>query len=151
MKFNIKTDNKVPLKNGYLTFLRDRLEISDNSRLEKIIVLIGFFSSSLYGLSCVISYNSIEEPIMYYSGILILMTWALATPFLIRRTYSQVLYYKEIRRINMLENIGGDYKAKIKLKKGKIRFVHLKNNKKDFKLFINKLDEYKLKTEFQSL
>ena len=50
----------------------------------------------------------------------------------------------------MLENIGGAYKAKIKLKKGKIRFVHLKNNRKDFNLFINKVNEYKLKTDFQS-
>jgi hypothetical protein len=147
----MKTDNKVPLKIGYLTFLKDRLEISDNSRMEKIFILIGFFSSSLYGLSCVLWYSSLEGPLMYYSGIMILITWVLATPFLIRRTYKHVLYYKEIGRINMKENIGGDYKAKFKLKKGKIRFVHLNKNRKHFKLFINKLNEYHLKTEFQSL
>lgn len=147
----MKTDNIVPLKIGYLTFFRDRLEISDNSRIEKIFILTGFFSSSLYGLSCVLSYSSIEEPIMYYSGIIILITWALATPFLIRRTYKQVLYYNEIGRINMQENIGGDYKAKFKLNKGKIRFVHLTSDCKCFKRFINKLNEYQLKTEFQSI
>lgn len=147
----MKTDNKVPLKNGYLTFLRDRLEISDNSNLEKIIILIGFFSSSIYGVSCVISYTSTEGPIMYYSGVLILITWVFATPLLIKRTYRHVLYYKEIGEISMTENISGDYKAIFKLKKGKTRFVYLNNNKKDFKLFINKLNEFQLKTEFQPL
>lgn len=151
MIFNMKTDNKVPLKIGYLTFLKDRLEISDNSRIEKVFILIGFFSSSLYGLSCVLSYSGIDEPLMYYSGIMILITWVFATPFLIRRTYKQVLYYKEIGKINMMENIGGDYKAKFKLKKGRIRFVHLDRDRTHFKLFINKLKEYHLKTEFQSL
>lgn len=148
MKFKMKTDNKVPLKNGYLTFLTDRLEISDNSRLEKIIILIGFFSSSLYGLSSVLSYNSVDGPIMYYSGIMILITWALATPFLIRRTYKQVLFYNEIGKINMMENQGGDYKARFQLKKGRIRLVHLSKN--NFTLFINKLKEFHLETEFSS-
>ncbi len=147
----MKTDNKVPLQSGYLTFLRDRLVISDNSRLEKIIILIGFFSSSIYGVTCVVSYNSIEGPIMYYSGVLILITWVFATPLLINRTYKHVLYYKEIGKINMKENIGGVYQAIFKLKKGKTRFVYLNNNKKDFKLFINKLNKYQLKTEFQPL
>lgn len=151
MLFKMKTDNKVPLKSGYLTFLKDRMEISDNSRIEKIFILLGFFSSSLYGLSCVLSYSSIEGPIMYYSGIMIFATWVLATPFLIRRTYKQVLYYKEIGGINMKENIGGDFKARFKLKRGRIRFVHLNNNRKHFKLFINKLNEYQLKTDFQYL
>jgi hypothetical protein len=147
----MKTDNKIPLKNGYLTFLRDRLEISDNSRLEKIFILIGFFSSSIYGLSCVISYSSTEGAIMYYSGVMILITWVLAIPLLINRTYRHVLYYNDISKINMQENIGGDYKAKFKLKKGKIRFVHLKKNREDTALFISKLNEFKLKTEFQPL
>jgi hypothetical protein len=147
----MKTDNKIPLKNGYLTFLRDRLEISDNSRLEKIFILIGFFSSSLYGLSCVISYSSAEGAIMYYSGVMILITWVLAIPLLINRTYRHVLYYNDISKINMQENIGGDYKAKFKLKKGKIRFVHLKKNRENAALFIRKLNEFKLKTEFQPL
>lgn len=151
MKTDKKTDNKVPLKSGYLTFLRDRLEISDNSRLEKIIILVGFFGSSIYGVYSVISYNSIEGPIMYYSGVLILITWVFAIPLLINRTYKHVLFYKEIGEINMTENIGGDYKAIFKLKKGKTRFVYLNNNKKDFKLFVNKLNEFQLKTEFQPL
>lgn len=145
----MKTDNKIPLKCGYLTFLTDRLEICDNSRLEKIFILIGFFSSSIYGLSCVISYTSIDQPVMYYSGILILLTWVLAIPLLIKRTYRQVLYYEDIGKIKMEEIIGGDFKASFKLKKGKIRFVYLKKNRKDFKLLINKLNEFKLKTEFQ--
>jgi len=147
----MKADNRIPLKSGYLTFLKDRMEISDNSRIEKIFILIVFFSSSLYGLSSVLSYSSTEGPLMYYSGIMILITWALATPFLITRTYKQVLFYKEIGKINMKENIGGDYKAKFKLKKGRIRFVHLNKNQKHFKLFINKLHEFQLKTEFHSL
>lgn len=144
----MKTDNKIALKSGYLTFLRDRLEISDNSRLEKIIILIGFFSSSLYGLYGVISNNSTEGPLMYYSGIFILITWVFATPLLINRTYKHVLYYNEIGEIKMMENIGGIYKAKFKLKKGKTRFVYLNNNRKDFIRFANKLKEFQLKTEF---
>lgn len=151
MILKMKTDNKVPLKNGYLTFLKDRLEISDNSRIEKIFILLGFFSSSLYGLSCVLSYSSIESPLMYYSGIMILITWTLATPFLITRTYKQVLYYNEIGGIKMLENHGGNYKAKFKLKRGRNRFVYLNKNKKHFKLFIKKLNEYHLNSDIQYL
>ncbi len=147
----MKTDNKVPLKSGYLTFLRDRLEISDNSNLEKVIILIGFFSSTIYGVSCVVSYTSVDGPIMYYSGVMILITWVLAIPLLINRTYRCVLFYHEIGKINMEENVSGDYKATFKLKKGKTRFVYLNNNKKDFKLFINKLNEFQLKAEYQPL
>ena len=151
MLFTMTTNNKVPLKSGYLTFLKDRLEISDNSRIEKIFILLGFFSSSLYGFYSVLAYTGTEQPLMYYSGVLILITWALASPFLITRTYKQVLYYHEIGRIKMKENHGGDYRAKFKLKRGKNRFVHLKRNKKHFKLFIRNLNEYHLKTDYPSL
>ena len=151
MIFNMKKENRIPLKNGYLTFLRDRLEISDNCGAEKTLILIGFFISTLYGLWCVLSYNAIENPIMYYSGIMILLTWALASPFLIRRTYKQVLYYKEIGNINMLENPGGDFKARIKLKRGRIRFVHLKKSQKHVRLFLNNLNEFHLKTAYHFL
>lgn len=149
MIFKMKTDNIVPLKNGYLTFLRDRMEISDNCRIEKVFILSGFFASTLYGLWSVLSYSSLEGPIMYYSGIMILVTWALASPFLIRRTYKQVLYYNEIGRINLKENTGRDFKARFRLKKGKIRFVHLNN--KHFNLFVDKLNEFHLKTDNQLL
>ncbi|MCG8307762.1 MAG: hypothetical protein MI975_10270 [Cytophagales bacterium] len=147
----MKTDNRVPLQYGYLTFLRDRLEITDNCRMEKILILIGFFSSTLYGLWCVLAYTGAGNPVMYYSGILILLTWAFATPFLIKRTYKQVLFYKEIGKINMQENYGGEYRAMFRLKRGKIRFVHLDKNKKHVKLFVRKLNELHIKTEFQSL
>lgn len=147
----MKSDNKIPLKSGYLTFLRDRLEITDNSGIEKKFILTGFFTSSLYGLWCVLSYTGIENPIMYYSGVLILLTWALATPYLIRRTYKHVLFYDEIGRISMIENIGGDYKAMFNLKRGRIRFVHLNKNRKHYKLLVNKLNEFQLKTEIQTL
>lgn len=151
MIFKMKKENRIPLKNGYLTFLRDRLEISDNCNAEKAFILIGFFTSSLYGLWSVLSYNAGESPIMYYSGIMILITWTLATPFLIRRTYKQVLYYKEIGRINMMENYGGGFKARFRLKRGRIRFVHLKKNQKHLKLFLSNLNEFHLKTEYQFL
>jgi hypothetical protein len=151
MKVEMKSINKVPLKIGYLTFLKDRLEISDNSRIEKISILTGFFISSFYGLWCVLSYNSNDHPLVYYSGIMILITWALATPFLISRTYKHVLYYREIGKINMKKNTGGDFKAMIKLKRGGTRFVHLDRNTKNFKLFINQLKANQLKTESQSI
>jgi len=147
----MKTDNKVPLKIGYLTFLKDRLEISDNSRIEKILILTGFFGSSLYGLWCILSYSNFDQPLMYYSGIMILITWALSTPFLISRTYKQVLYYNEIGLIDMRQNMGGDFKAMFKLKKGRTRLVHLDRNKNHFRLFINQLKVNRLKTEFQSI
>lgn len=151
MILKMKTDNKVPLKIGYLTFFRDRLVISEGSNIEKIIILTGFFSTSLYGLFCVLSYNSFVEPVMYYSGITILITWALATPLLIKRTYKQVLYYNDIGRINMRKNVGGAYQAKFTLKKGKIRFVYFSRNRKYFDRFINQLNENHLKTEFHTI
>ena len=143
----MKTVNKVPLKMGYLTFLKDRLEITDNSRIEKILILSGFFGSSLYGLWCVLSYSNIEQPLKYYSGIMILITWALATPFLISRTYKHVLYYREIGLIDMKKNYGGGFRAIIKLKRGKTRFVHLDRNRENLSLFVNQLKANRLKTE----
>ena len=151
MIFNMKTDNKIPLKDGYLTFLRDRLEISDSCRAEKIFILTGVFTSGFYGLWSVLTYNIVESPIMYSSGILILLTWVFATPFLIRRTYRQVLFYHEIGRIDMTENKGGAFKVGIKLRRGRIRFVYFNQNKQSIKRFIDKLEEFKLDTEYQFL
>jgi hypothetical protein len=151
MKFEMKTDNKIPLKIGYLTFLKDRLEISDNSRIEKILILTVFFTSSLYALWCVLSFSNVDQPLMYYSGIMILITWALATPFLISRTYKHVLYYREIGMIDMKENVGGGFRAMFKLKKGKIRLVHLDRDRTHFKQFMNQLKANQLKTVFQTI
>ena len=150
MKVRMEMEDKVPLRFGYLTFFKDRLVIEDNGRLEKVLILISFFSSSLYGLWCVLTYTSLVMPIMYYSGILILLTWVVATPFLIRRTYKQVLFYNEIGKINLMESFGGDFKARFNLRKGKIRLVHMDKNRLHVNLMINKLRENRLKTEFQT-
>ena len=147
----MKTNNKIPLKIGYLTFLKDRLEIIDNSRIEKKLILSGFFISTSYGLWCVLSYSSLENPIIYYSGIMILLTWSFATPLLILRTYKQVLYYHEIGNINMQEMSRGDLRARFILKRGGIRLVYLNNNKKHFRQLINKLNEFHLKAEIRYL
>ena len=151
MKSEMKSVNKVPLKIGYLTFQKDRLEIFDNSRVEKISILAGFFGSSLYGLWCVLSFSSQVQPLMYYSGIMILITWALATPFLISRTYREVLYYKEIGMINLKKNSGGGFRAMIRLKRGKTRFVYLDRNQKHFSSFVNQLKLNRLNTGSQSI
>ena len=143
----MKTDNKIPLKRGYLTFLNDRIEISDNSRIEMITILIVFFCTSIYGLICVISYTSTESPIMYYSGIGILLTWVFSTPLLIMRSYGQVLYYNEIGKINLTENFDGGLNATFNLKKGKTRFVYLNNNKNNISLFMKKLKELQLESD----
>ena len=143
----MKTNNIVPLKNGYLTFLRDRLEITDNSNVEKILILTGFFTSSLYGLWAVLSHSDVESPITYYSGIMILLTWAFAAPYLIKRSFKHVLFYNEIGRINMMENVGGNFKARFQLKRGQIRFVQLKRNEDHFKLFLHNINQYHLKTD----
>lgn len=147
----MKTENKVPLKSGYLIFLWDRLEITDNSKIEKIFILIVFFASSIYGLTNVLSYSATEGPVLYYSGISILITWTVASPLLILRTYRHVLYFNEIGKINLKESIGGDIKVKFVLRKGRTRFVHLGRDKRHFELFVNKLEEFKLKSEFQPL
>ena len=135
---------KVPLKCGYLTFLSDRIEISDNSKTERIFILIVFFCTSIYGLSCVLSYSSIDGPVMYYSGIGILLTWVFSTPFLIRRTYRQVLFYNEIGKIELNGNFEGSLSATFNLKKGKTRFVYLNNNKNDIGIFMDNLKELRL-------
>lgn len=147
----MKTNNKIVLNGGYLTFLKDRMEIQDNSKLEKILILLGFFASSLYGLYFMLAYTGSENPMMYYSGVLILIIWALATPFLIQRTYKQVLFYKEIGEIDMQHIDNGDFKAILKLKKGKVRCIYLKRNSKNLKELVNKLNENHLKTDVQPL
>ena len=145
----MKNENTVPLKNGQLIFLLDRLEISDNSKLEKILILVVFFSSSIYGLTNVISYSSTEGAWMYYSGIIILLTWVFASPFLVIRSYRQVLYFNEIGKISLMKNPGGDVKVKFVLKKGRVRFVLL--GKKHFEELITKFREYHIETEIQPL
>jgi hypothetical protein len=84
---------------------------------------------------------------MYYSGIGILLTWVFSTPLLIMRTYRQVLYYTEIGKINLTGNFDGGLSARFSLKKGKTRFVYLKNNKNDISLFMKKLKELQLESD----
>ncbi len=147
----MKKDNKIPLRGGYLTFLKDRMEISDNSRLEKILILVVFFSTSLYGLYNMLTYSSMEGPMMYYSGMIILITWALATPFLIRRTYKHVLFYNEIGEVDMMEHVGGAFQVKLQLKKGKIRMIHLGRNRKNVNLFIKQINTHHLGKDYQTM
>jgi len=88
---------------------------------------------------------------MYYSGILILLTWVAATPFLIKRTYKQVVFYHEIGNINLRQNFEGEFRAKINLKRGKIRLVHLNRNRNHVNSMIDKLREYQLETKNHSI
>ncbi len=145
----MKTGSTIRLKSGYLTFLKDRIEISDNSKIEQILILIVFFTTSIYGLVCVVTYTNTEGPMMYYSGIIILLTWALSSPLLIRRTFKHVLYYNEIGKINMKENFGGGFSARFKLKRGQIRFVYLNSNRNDIEIFLNKLSEFQLESDIK--
>lgn len=151
MFLKMKKEQKVPLKNGHLTFLWDRLEISDNSKLEKIFILIVFFSSSIYGLTNVLSYSSAEGAVYYYSGVIILLTWVFASPFLVIRTYKQVLYFNEIGKISLMENVGGDVKVKFTLKKGRVRFVHLGKSKRHYEELVSNFKRHKISTEIQPL
>lgn len=145
----METDNTVPLKNGCITFAQDSMVIRDNARLEKSIVKTGLLTSVVYGISCIFYYNIADDPIMFYSGIFMLLLWLSVTPAMIRRTYQSHILYREIGRIIMRANLDGGIRAKIKLRKGKIRIIQFNRSKKEIRLFIKKLNEFHIDTDHQ--
>ena len=92
-----------------------------------------------------------ENKLEIKPGMIVLITWALATPFLIKRTYKHVLYYNEIGDVNVTENVGGAIQVKLQLKKGKIRMIHLGRNRKNVNLFIKQINTHHLSKVYQPM
>ncbi len=119
----------------------DRMEISDNSRIVQIFMLVTFMGSCLYAITCITGYDRANEPLVFYSGIIVLVLWGIAIPIMFTRTYQRNLRYIDINSIKINRNFAGDFIARIKLKKGKIRFLAMNGNQQEFDCFVQHLDE----------
>ncbi len=131
-------------------FQQDRLSIIDNSRSIHIVVFILLIASCLLGISYLVQNSPSVEPILFYMGILIVLTSGMAMGFMLTRTFSGELYYSDINQIRLKKNYNGDFIANIKLKKGKIRYVALTNNKTDYDSILNKMNEFSIQTQLSS-
>jgi hypothetical protein len=80
-------------------------------------------------------------------GVLIVLTSGMAMGFMMTRTARDELFYAEIHQIKLKKNYNGDFIANIKLKKGKIRYVALTNNKRDYHFLVDKTNELHIQTE----
>ncbi len=128
-------------------FQQDRLNIIDNSKSIHIVVFVLLIASCLLGISYLVQNSPSTEPILFYMGILIVLTSGMAMGFMFTRTFSGELYYSDINQIRLKKNYNGDFIANIKLKKGKIRYVALTNNKTDYDSILNKINEFSIQTQ----
>ena len=54
----MKTNNKIPIKCGYLMFQKDRLSISDNSKGIHIVIFVMLIASCVdVAFACVLNYG----------------------------------------------------------------------------------------------
>jgi arginine exporter protein ArgO len=143
----MKTDNKIPIKCGYLMFRGDRLSISDNSKTIHIVTFILLIASCILGISYLVENSAATEPLLFYMGILIVLTSGMAMGFMLTRTVKGELFYSDIHQIRLKQNYNGDFIANIKLKKGRIRYVALTNNQLYYDSFLNKTNEFSIQTE----
>lgn len=142
----MKTDNRIPIKCGFLVFERDRLSIFDNSRTVHLITFTLLLASCTLGISYIAGNDVSEEPVLFIMGILILISSGLALGFMLTRTSRKELLYANIHKIKLKKNYNGDFIANIKLKQGRIRYVALNNKKQDCDHFVNKTREYSIQT-----
>jgi arginine exporter protein ArgO len=143
----MKTDNKIPIKCGYLMFRGDRLSISDNSKTIHIVTFVLLIASCILGISYLVENSASTEPLLFYMGILIVLTSGMAMGFMLTRTVKGELFYSDIHQIRLKKNYNGDFIANIKLKKGRIRYVALTNNQLYCDSFLNKTNEFSIQTE----
>jgi arginine exporter protein ArgO len=143
----MKTDNKIPIKCGYLMFRGDRLSISDNSKTIHIVTFILLIASCILGISYLVENSAATEPLLFYMGILIVLTSGMAMGFMLTRTVKGELFYSDIHQIRLKQNYNGDFIANIKLKKGRVRYVALTNNQLYYDSFLNKTNEFSIQTE----
>jgi len=142
----MKTDNKIPIKCGYMMFHKNKLDIADNSKAIHIVIFILLIASCALGISYLLGNSPSGEPLLFYMGILIVLSSGMAMGFMFTRTYKGELYYSDIHQIKLLKNYNGDFIANIKLKKGKIRYVALTNNRHDYESIVHKTSELHIST-----
>jgi uncharacterized membrane protein YtjA (UPF0391 family) len=142
----MKTDNRIPIKCGFLVFERDRLSIFDNSRTIHLITFTLLLASCALGFSYIAGNDASDEPVLFIMGILILLSSGLALGFMLTRTSRKELLYTNIHKIKLKKNYNGDFIANIKLRQGRIRYVALNNKKQDCDLFVNKTREHSIQT-----
>jgi hypothetical protein len=143
----MKTDNKIPIKCGYLVFKNDRLNIADNSKSIHVVIFVLLIASCVLGISYLVNNSISTEPLSFIMGILIVLTSGMAMGFMFTRTFKGELFYSDIHQIRLKKNYNGDFIANIKLKKGRIRYVALTNNQVDYDSFLHKTNEFSIKTE----
>jgi len=143
----MKTDNKIPIKCGYLVFKNDRLNIADNSKSIHVVIFVLLIASCVLGIFYLVNNSISTEPLSFIMGILIVLTSAMAMGFMFTRTFKGELFYSDIHQIRLKKNYNGDFIANIKLKKGRIRYVALTNNQVDYDSFLHKANEFSIKTE----
>jgi len=143
----MKTDNKIPIKCGYLVFKNDRLNIADNSKSIHVVIFVLLIASCVLGIFYLVNNSISTEPLSFIMGILIVLTSAMAMGFMFTRTFKGELFYSDIHQIRLKKNYNGDFIANIKLKKGRIRYVALTNNQADYDFFLNKTNEFSIKTK----
>lgn len=131
-------------------FRGDRLSISDNSKTIHIVTFILLIASCILGISYLVENSISSEPLLFYMGILIVLTSGMAMGFMLTRTVKGELLYSDIHQIRLRKNYNGDFIANIKLKKGRIRYIALTNNEQDYHSFLNKTNELSIQTEFLS-
>lgn len=131
-------------------FLPDRLTITDNSKAIHIVTFILLISACMLGISYLVENSTSSEPLLFYMGILIVLTSGMAMGFMLTRTVKGELLYSDIHQIRLKKNYNGDFIANIKLKRGRIRYIALTNNERDYHSFLNKTNELSIQTEFLS-
>lgn len=128
-------------------FQNDRLSISDNSKGIHIVIFVMLIASCILGISYLLGHDAATEPLLFYMGILIVLTSGMAMGFMFTRTFKGELFYSDIHQIRLKKNYNGDFVANIKLKKGRIRYIALTNNQNDYDSFLSKTNEFSIQTQ----
>ncbi len=128
-------------------FQKDHLSIRDNSKSIHVVIYILLIASCALGISYLVNNTLSAEPLSFTMGILIVLTSGMAMGFMFTRTFKGELFYSDINQIRLKKNYNGDFIANIKLKKGRIRYVALTNNQADYDSFLNKTNEFSIKTQ----
>jgi uncharacterized membrane protein len=145
----METDIVIPIKCGHMIFMSDRVRIADNSKVIHLVTFILLISSTILGISYLFDSNASDNEVLFYMGVLIVITSGIAVIFMLTRSIKKEVYYADIRQIMLKQNYNGDYIANMKLKKGSIRYIALNNDQHDFDLFMDEINRYSLKTQFK--
>ena len=149
--------HSVFLKDGYLTFGEDQLEIFDKVKRNRNLMFILILFPAFYGITSILSYDGTGDVFNYYSGIAILTLVAIGLllavfglSFRKKINHSKIITFQEIKNVHLKRGAFENLLVDIVLNDKTKRSIFIKDEKPNTDAFLNMLKQNNITIEVDS-